>query len=476
MDYLNPVLLLPALALLCALVYLIPARLRWVLLLAASYAFYFWIGKWAILVLAALTVLNYFLAIVIEKSGSARAKTLLILGILLNVAALALFKYGNVLSTLAGQAGQSTSLKLLLPLGMSFFTLQHIAYLVDVKKRLIPAERNIGIFATFMAFFPKIASGPIERGKKLLPQFHHPRQVDSNEVLLGFRQVVFGLFKKVVIADRLALVVNQVFDNVGTYNGITILYAMLFLTFQIYLDFSGYTDIALGAARLMGIELTPNFKRPYLATDVAEFWNRWHLSFSTWLRDYIFYPLRRALLQHQRSAAVLALVLPPLVTMLLSGAWHGVGWNFIAWGLYHAVFYIISLWVKDFRKLHPPRWPGLLKAVDILVNFLVVSVGWVIFRLDSFAQIKRLFSSITWSNFINSPFRRNSFEFDFEFGLLFIALVVIWEVLQEVTRGRFDLDKLPAGVRWVGYFLILLAITTLGVFDYTGNPFIYFKF
>lgn len=472
MDYLNPVLLLPALGLLCALVYLLPARLRWVLLLAASYAFYFWIGKWAILVLVALTVLNYFLAIAIEGANPARAKTLLILGILLNVAALAFFKYGNVLSA---QAGQAASLKLLLPLGMSFFTLQHIAYLVDVKKGLITAERNLGLFATFMAFFPKIASGPIERGRKLLPQLHQPRQVDAHEVLLGFRQVVFGIFKKVVIADRLALIVNQVFDNVGTYNGITILYAMLFLTFQIYLDFSGYTDIALGAARLMGIELTPNFKRPYLATDVAEFWNRWHLSFSTWLRDYIFYPLRRFLLQHH-SAQALALVLPPLVTMLLSGAWHGVGWNFIAWGLYHAIFYIISLWVKDMRKLHPPRWPGLLKAVDILVNFLVVSAGWVIFRLESFAQIKRLFSSISWSNFINSPFRRNSFEFDFEFGLLFIALVVIWEVLQEVTRGRLEIDKLPTGVRWLGYFLILLAITTLGVFDYTGNPFIYFKF
>ncbi|HPS42628.1 MAG TPA: MBOAT family O-acyltransferase [Anaerolineaceae bacterium] len=472
MDYLNPVLLLPALGLLCALVYLFPARLRWVLLLVASYAFYFWIGKWAILVLMALTVLNYFLALAIERATPARAKTVLILGILLNVAALAFFKYGNVLSA---QTGQAASFKLLLPLGMSFFTLQHIAYLVDVKKGLIPAERNLGIFAAFMAFFPKIASGPIERGRKLLPQLHQPKQVNSDEVLLGFRQVVFGLFKKVVIADRLALIVNQVFDNVGTYNGITILYSMLFLTFQIYLDFSGYTDIALGAARLMGIELTPNFKRPYLATDVAEFWNRWHLSFSTWLRDYIFYPLRRFLLQHH-SAQALALVLPPLVTMLLSGAWHGVGWNFIAWGLYHAIFYIISLWVKDMRKLHPPRWPGLLKAVDILVNFLVVSAGWVIFRLDSFTQIKRLFSSISWANFINSPFRRNSFEFDFEFGLLFIVLVVVWEVLQEVTRGRLEIDKLPTGVRWLGYFLILLAITTLGVFDYTGNPFIYFKF
>lgn len=475
MDYLNPVILLPTLALLCALVYFVPGRYRWVVLLAASYAFYFYISHWALLILILLTSINYFLGIALEKVQQTKSRALLIIGILINVGFLVFFKYGGGLFQ-PGADSTSVTHRILLPLGMSFFTLQHIAYLVDVKKGVIPAERHPGIFATFIAFFPKIASGPVERGKKLLPQLHQLRRVNSNEVILGLRQIVFGLFKKMVVADRLALVVNQVFDNAGSYNGLIVLFSILFLAFQIYMDFSGYTDIAIGAARLFGIELTVNFKRPYLATDVVDFWNRWHLSFSTWLRDYIFYPTRRFLLRRTGDTQFLAMVLPALFTMLLSGAWHGAGWNFIAWGLFHALFYILSLYVRDLRKKHPPKATALLRGVDVAVNFVVISVGWVIFRLDTFAQIKTILRSIFWGDFITYPFRSTPFEFDLQVGLVLILLVIVWEVFQELTRGRFDLDRLPAAVRWIGYALILLGITVLGVFDYADNPFIYFEF
>ena len=342
MDYLNPVILIPALAILCAIYTIVPAKFRWLVLLSASYAFYFWIGSWAVLILVLLTLVNYFLGLRIERSErsessqSGTARKLLILGIFINLVSLIFFKYGDSLffpQNSLSALNDPVSRRILLPLGMSFYTLQNIAYLLDVSKKLIPAERHLGVFATFIAFFPKVASGPIERGKKLLPQLHSMNTATSQDIILGFRQVIFGLFKKLVIADRLAIIVNQVFGSNGTYNGLPVVYAILFLAFQIYFDFAGYTDIAIGAARLFGIELSINFKRPYLATDVADFWNRWHLSFSTWLRDYIFYPIRRFLLKRQADSRTISMILPPLVTMLLSGAWHGAGWNFIAWGL-----------------------------------------------------------------------------------------------------------------------------------------------
>ena len=333
LDYLNPLILFPALAFLALMYYLIPSSWRWALLLLASYAFYFWIGSWSIYILLAATLINYSLGLILGKVEPGYKKGLLITGIILNLAILLFFKYST--SFVADTSWlmaflESTSGQILAPVGLSFFTLQNISYLVDVYKGLLPIEKHAGIFALHMAFFPKVLAGPVERGKSLLPQLHNLPGFDRQNVYQAIPLILFGLFKKVVMADRLALYVDKVFSEAGKNQGAPVWIGLIFLSFQIYLDFAGYTDIALGTARLFGIRLTHNFLRPYLSENIVEFWNRWHLSFSTWLRDYIFFPLRRYFVRlTDKSTGFLALVIPPLITMLASGIWHGVGWTFV---------------------------------------------------------------------------------------------------------------------------------------------------
>ena len=473
-DLLNPFLLFPALAVVALIYYIVPARQRWIVLLAASYAFYYFLAGWAVLVLLAVTLLNYGLGFVLGSNPRGKNERGCFMG--WNSTQPCIHSYfSNMLAEIPQLSATFTG-KLLLPLGMSFFTLQNISYLVDVSRGLIPPERHFGRFAVFMAFFPKVASGPIERGKKLLPQLQSPGQFYKGDLVEGLRQIVFGLVKKLVIADHLAVLVNQVFGEVGTYNGFPVLLALLFLSFQIYLDFSGYSDIAIGTARLFGIRLTNNFDRPYLSADIVEFWNRWHLSFSTWLRDYLFFPLRRFFLKREENLHVLSLMLPPLLTMLFSGAWHGVGWTFLLWGVYHAIFYIASiLWRQSDRgrKLGASskgRW------LQIPLNFLVVTFGWLLFRMGSLADVRLSLFTIFNGKFINFPFRGTALELEVYLGFLMILLVVAWEVYAE-GHGKLDAFRgLPTWARWTAYTLLLLALSIYGTFGYTENPFVYFAF
>lgn len=471
-NFINPLILFPLLTIACLVYYLLPVRFRWGLLLIFSLAFYYWISSWAVLVLIGSIVLNYVMSLWISKSTGRKQTGLLLAGILINLALLAAFKYGSrSLSTLLLS---STSTNILYPIGLSFFTVQNISYLVDVSKKLIPVEKNLGVFAAYVSFFPKIASGPIERGKNLIPQFRQDHPFDWENITWGARQIVFGLFKKLVIADRLAMIANAVFDHPADYQGLSVAVGILCFGFQLYFDFSGYSDLALGIARLFGFKLTVNFKLPYLAEDAVEFWNRWHISLSTWLRDYIFYPLRRFMLKHFRGANLAAAVIPPLVTMLASGFWHGTGWTFILWGLYHAVLYIFVILRKNYFGIEEWLKKPWLKFPKIILNFGFITLGWILFRAASVQDAGLIFSNIFKRSLALGPLVDTVSKFDFLASAVLILCAVIFEILLETRLKTFD--KLPYAWRWTAYCILLIAITTLGVYQSSGNPFVYFKF
>ncbi len=292
--------------------------------------------------------------------------------------------------------------------------------------------------------------------------------------------MLFGLFKKLVIADRLAFYVNEVFDNPGQYYSWTIVISLVFLSFQIYMDFSGYTDLALGVARVFGIKLVANFKRPYLARNIMEFWNRWHLSFSTWLRDYIFYPLRRYFLKKTRkTTGFLVLVIPPLITMLLSGIWHGVGWTFIIWGMFHAIFYVMVVLYKS-RITRPDREKHTIHNVMlILINFVVLSFSWLIFRAENLDAAVTIFQNIIVSGQMRYDLHEvlsNVYVFDFITARLWILVIIVVEVFLEIRKEKFDFETTPSWLRWSVYLIMLLSITIFGVFTRGENPFVYFRF
>jgi len=474
-TFINPLFLFPSLVATCLVYYLISAKYRWMFLLFFSMAFYTWISSWGVIVLLVAILMNYFFAIWIDKSQNSTRSILLTVGILLNLTLLVAFKYGSDKVSPLFIIG-STAGNLIYPLGLSFFTIQNISYLVDVFKKLISPERNIGIFAVYVSFFAKIASGPIERGKNLIAQIHQDHIFDWENVRWGFRQIVFGLFKKLVIADRLALIANEVFDNPSTYNGLSVAIGISCFAFQLYYDFSGYSDLALGIARLFGFKLTINFNLPYLAEDIVDFWNRWHISLSIWLRDYIFYPTRRYFLKNFRNITILAIIIPPLLTMIASGFWHGTGWTFILWGFYHALLYIFVMVRKQYfgiEKLLEKTW---LKFPKILLNFIFVSLGWVFFRARSIHDVGIIFDLLLEPNFSLRPFVNsvNRFDMNFVFPVVIIIFAVFFEMLLEYKIKQFD--RLPMIIRWGIYCFLLVAISTLGIYQSSGNPFVYFKF
>jgi D-alanyl-lipoteichoic acid acyltransferase DltB (MBOAT superfamily) len=474
-DYLNPLLLFPALALLCLLYYLFPRRLRWLLLLAASYAFLFLLGRWTVLILLASTLLNYTSGLLLGSARLTKKNPVLISAVVLNVGLLVFFKYfvdflspeSLVFSLLSSNTGS-----ILFPVGLSFYTLQNISYLLDISSGASKPEKNPGVFAAYLAFFPKLVAGPVERARNLIPQLREPASLSGTNLAEGARRIVFGLFFKLVIADRLALFVNEVFKAPGTYQGVTVLVALFFLSFQIYLDFSGYTQIALGAARLLGINLSENFKRPYLSLDFVDFWNRWHISFSSWLRDYIFYPLRYKILRHKPfNAEWLALVIPPVLTMLVSGLWHGAGWTFVVWGLYHALFYTITVMRRKRSK------PGAAARVfKTLLNFAILTGGWLIFRADSLTTVWAMLRSIFVKSTTLELILSSTYYLDYLLSQVFILIVIISEVLVEFLPARFSWQRLPAWSRWLIVASMILCLTLFGVYQAGGSAFVYGKF
>ncbi|MBK7288369.1 MAG: MBOAT family protein [Flavobacteriales bacterium] len=374
------------------LFFALPYKWRWLLLLVASCVFYMAFVPVYILILGFTIGVDYFAGILIERSLGADRKRWLVLSIFANVGVLAIFKYyafltGNLEVFLAsvGMARHFPDLGILLPIGLSFHTFQSLSYTVEVYRGHVPAERRFGIFALYVMFFPQLVAGPIDRPQSLLPQFHARRPFNMDDLRSGLVKMAYGFFKKVVVADRLALFVDPVYADLGSRNSFTILVATVFFAIQIYCDFSGYSDIAIGAARIMGFRLMENFRRPYLSGSVSEFWGRWHISLSSWFRDYLYIPLGGNRVLKWRWYYNL------IITFLISGLWHGANWTYVIWGALQGGYLVASIMLgrsssRMVQAIGLHRVPRVRRAINVSFTFVLVTLAWVFFRATTAKQ------------------------------------------------------------------------------------------
>lgn len=354
------------------LYFLLPHKYRWFFLLIASYYFYMnWKPVYAVLILAS-TIVTFSSAILMEYTAEQRKKRVfLIVSLLINFGILFTFKYFNFINENIIAILESMNVRwsvpnldLLLPVGISFYTFQAVGYTIDVYRGEIKAEKHFGIYAIFVSFFPQLVAGPIERAKNLLPQFRRKHNLDPARLESGLKQMIWGFFMKVVVADRLALFVNATYNNVDAHNGTTLLIGTIFFAFQIYCDFAGYSNIAIGAARIMGFDLMTNFRRPYFAVNIGEFWHRWHISLSTWFRDYVYIPLGGNRVGKSRNYYNL------FITFVVSGIWHGANWTFVIWGALHG-FYMTLQKLFKYDKISIKK-SALRRLLMIVFNLFLV--------------------------------------------------------------------------------------------------------
>jgi alginate O-acetyltransferase complex protein AlgI len=475
-------LFLPAVSI---ILFLTPKNYQWVWLLACSILFYYLLLPAYLIVFLLLIPLNFYFGIQIEKHQD-RKQQLFNLSLLTNLGVLVFFKYYGILDSfihaIRSHSPNDTFWKIILPVGLSYFIFTLISYLIEVKRGKVQAEKHLGIFAAYLMFFPKILQGPIERPGKLLPQFNEKKSFDSNRILEGLKLILWGYFKKLVIADRLAIYVNAVYGNSEHHNGTTLAVATLFYSFQLYADFSGYTDIALGSAKIMGFDLTNNFRRPYFATSVKEFWNRWHISFSTWLRDYLFLPLAYFFSGKMKKVSYLNLateqwifLFATMITFAICGLWHGEGANFLVWGLLFGLFLTVANLMSPVNKrirkvLHVSKNSGYYIAYNVVITFLLVTFTFIFFRAENLSQAWMILKKILTSHeklFI-SEWQQ------FLLGLFGIGFLIAVEIYQEY----FKKPATRTSTSWIkeqfAYASLVILILLNGVFD--SGQFIYFQF
>lgn len=442
----------------------------------ASYVFYGW-WDWRFLLLIALTSFcSWGSGILIGKSGSDKtARMWMWLNIVLNLGILAIFKYYDFFvsefARLFHISADGLLLKVILPVGISFYTFQALSYSIDVARKKMEPTRDIVAFFAFISFFPQLVAGPIERATNLLPQFLKRREFDYGTAVDGMRQILWGLFKKIVVADTCAIYVNQVFSTYSNQNGSTLLLAAVFFAFQIYGDFSGYSDIAIGTAKLFGIKLMRNFNVPYFSRDIAEFWRRWHISLTTWFRDYVYIPLGGSRVSKWK------VVRNTFVVFLLSGFWHGANWTFIAWGAFHALLFLPLILTGKNRKYtnqvaEGRSLPTFKEAGQMLFTFMLAVMGWIIFRAESIGQAWAYFRGVFSKSLFSLPWLMNR-----ETYLVVLASVIVMLLVEWVNRGeRHGLvfsDKFPAWARCMVYLVLAIVIVR---FSGTPSAFIYFAF
>lgn len=454
--------------------YLIPQRFRWVLLLAASYFFYMcWNPYYVVLILLS-TGVDYWAALKMEKAEEQKQKKkFLMLSILVNLGLLLFFKYYNFFAgTLndiflaSGSAPRVPLYDILLPVGISFYTFQTLSYTIDVYRGKRQAERHLGIFALYVAFFPQLIAGPIERSTSLIPQLKQSIAFIPENFSKGMCLIIFGLFKKVVIADRLAVYVDFVYSAPAVVLPGTMAVACLFFAFQIYCDFSGYSDIAIGSAKLLGIDLMENFRRPYFARNLQDFWSRWHISLSTWFRDYVYFPLGGNKCPKFRTS------LNIMAVFAVSGLWHGANWTFVVWGLLHGVFLLIS---KFGSGLKPVKWSSMSFGrihvfVSVLLTFIFLCISWVFFRSGSLSEAITVLGKLTQITDFKPNFEKHSI-----LGIFGLAVLLLVEIKQEYFADKFSfMSRGTPFFNYVIYPVVIVLILTIGVFD--GSQFIYFQF
>ncbi len=462
--------------------FVLPHRLRWVWLLAASCYFYMVFVPVYILILFFTIAVDYAAGILIEKAEGRTKRLLLTASILGNIGVLAFFKYFNFFETnlaaLAAALDWNYPLQLLtvaLPLGLSFHTFRSMSYTIEVYRGNFHAERHPGLFALYVMFYPELVAGPIERPQNLLPQFRERHAFDYERVTDGLMLMAWGFFKKLVIADRLADFVNPIYNQPAGYPGVALALATILFAYQIYCDFSGYSDIATGAAQVMGFKLMRNFDRPYFAGSIADFWRRWHISLSTWFRDYLYVPLGGNRVNKWRWQLNLFL------TFLVSGLWHGANWTFVAWGALHGLYLLLSIWTSGIRMriarvLGVDSSLSLVGPLQTVATFSLVSLAWIFFRAntiqDAFLIIQHIFSASGYSSTIGEALL--TYLNMSKVGIVSLIFLTTVELFQSRGSIRVMIRQQPAWFRWAGYYLLVMSILLLGKFS--DQRFIYFQF
>lgn len=463
------------------LYYILPARFRWVFLLLASYGFYMNLHAAYGLLLFFTTLLTFLLALRLEKAPDQKKKRLCLTGgILPLLAILLVFKLGapvidriNALIDAGRLSLHPLTLRILLPAGVSFYFFQSMGYLIDVYKGKVRAERHFGHYALFVSFFPQLLAGPIGRADALLPQLKAERRFDYDSASYGLKLMAWGYFKKLVIADTFAVTVNQVYDNCRSYVGLVFIITTVMYAIQIYCDFSGYSDIAIGCARLFGVELTTNFKSPYLSFSIREFWSRWHISLSTWFRDYVYIPLGGSRAGRIRHCLNL------FITFLVSGFWHGSALTFLAWGAIHGLLQIIETFLYPKRKAGAPTrkkhwW-------QLPLTFCLVCLAWIFFRANSIQDALWILSRLFWDigrplNYLKTAAICLDLSYPAMAGMALSALVLLIYDSISLKQDVIGLvSRAWAPVRYLTYVLLLMAIA---LFSYKGiaTEFIYMQF
>jgi len=442
----------------------------------ASYVFYGW-WDWRFLLLIAFTSFcSWGSGILIDKSREFSVKRSIFwlwLNIAINIGILAVFKYYDFFTSefcrLFGLSSDGLLIKIILPVGISFYTFQALSYSIDVYRGNIKPTKDIIAFFAYIAFFPQLVAGPIERATNLLPQFLRNRKFSYEQGADGMRQILWGLFKKIVIADNCALYVNQVWETYDTQSGSTLLLAAVLFAFQIYGDFSGYSDIAIGTAKLFGIKLMRNFNNPYFSRDIAEFWRRWHISLTTWFRDYVYIPLGGSRVGKWK------IVRNTFVIFLVSGIWHGANWTFLAWGAYHALLFLPLIllganrkYTNDEWKVESEKWKEILQ---MFVTFALVVIGWIIFRAETITQAWEYLCGMCQSSLWQLPSIPDTKRF-LPVPLM-LAVLVFFEWINRSRAHGLAIENYP---RWARRTIYACILTFLFLFTNQPQTFIYFQF
>ncbi len=451
------------------------------LLLVASYLFYgWWDWKFLSLILFS-TIIDYYIGCSLQKEvNNSKRKMLLWVSISVNLGFLGFFKYYNFFVdnfiaafSFFGSEIKPNTLNIILPVGISFYTFQTLSYTIDVYREKLKPTDDFIVFAAFVSFFPQLVAGPIERAAHLLPQFYIKRKFDYSKAIDGMRQILWGLFKKIVIADNCAVFANDIFNNYQDYSGSTLILGALFFTFQIYCDFSGYSDIAIGTSRLFGFDLMKNFSFPYFSRDIAEFWRRWHISLSTWFRDYLYIPLggsRGGIWMKTRNTFIIFIV---------SGFWHGANWTFIVWGALNAIYFLPLLLTNNNRNnldviAKGKIFPSFRETYQMLLTFSLTVLAWIFFRAENIHHALSYIANIGNRSLFSVP----SFDTMKPINLLIVPLIFFFFLIEWFGRdSEFGMQFI--GLKWNRVFrwsLYLGVVICIFIFSSQEQAFIYFQF
>jgi D-alanyl-lipoteichoic acid acyltransferase DltB (MBOAT superfamily) len=456
------------------LYWICPSKYRYLFLLAASFYFYMYMDPKYIFFLLGTVTVSYLLALALDSARDVfRKKLYLFIGILALIGVLALLKYSGFIIEIAGLP--SPAIQFMLPVGISFYTFQTLGYLIDIYRGKYPAERHFGYYCLFVSFFPQILSGPIGRGDVLLPQLKKERTFDIYQASYGMKLMAVGYFKKLVVAGLLAPTVDKIYDNPESYVGLVYIIATFMFALQIYCDFSGYTDISIGCAKLFGMELSENFKSPYFSRSIKEFWSRWHISLSTWFRDYLYIPLGGNRVGKIRHCFNL------MLTFLVSGLWHGAGINYILWGGIHGFYQIIETISGKNKKGREGKRNPLLNLFSVFLTFMAVCLAWVFFRADSVSHAWRIIS-LSFHE-IGNPynyFRTAVICLDMSYAyMIYLSIPVLLLTIYDYASLKRDVIAwISSRKPWVRYpvYIFLLLIILLFSEKGVSTEFYYFQF